>query len=369
MSALSHVKSNPIADFTGTVTVFNSAGATETRNATDLVRPTDWNSAHNFFNTISGNTLGTSTASGTNLAFGASGGISASHSTAAGAATLYFSAPSVSSLSATGAVSVSTNGSTISIGVPQSWNVHAVSNTTQSSSGTVDRRSVSFAGAGAVSVGVSNGSVVISAAAGAAAQTERGFNPYADIEKIAGQYGQGTMQIDPVRAPNFSCDRVVIPINNTNSSNSSGSHTLSFWVGMYTRNDGTLSLYASASASTAVTHSGTAGSYSLYSGQRNFTFGLSQSFSAGDYWLAFVSRTTSGGANGSYSHLIATNIASNFVGIFGSAHNTTQQLTLGQGIYSVTTSGVPSSIAFSQINGSGSAARRAAFIMFASSTV
>ncbi len=38
MGALIHVKSNTIGDFTGTVTVPNSAGGTETKAATDLVR-------------------------------------------------------------------------------------------------------------------------------------------------------------------------------------------------------------------------------------------------------------------------------------------------------------------------------------------
>ena len=45
---LTHVKSNTIADFTGTVTVMNSAGTTATALATDLVRPSDWNSNHIF---------------------------------------------------------------------------------------------------------------------------------------------------------------------------------------------------------------------------------------------------------------------------------------------------------------------------------
>lgn len=44
---VSHAKSDTIADFTGTVTVFNSAGATQTVVATNLVRPSDWNSNHN----------------------------------------------------------------------------------------------------------------------------------------------------------------------------------------------------------------------------------------------------------------------------------------------------------------------------------
>lgn len=41
--SLYHVKNNAAADFTGTVTVFNSTGGTQTVNATDLVRPSDWN--------------------------------------------------------------------------------------------------------------------------------------------------------------------------------------------------------------------------------------------------------------------------------------------------------------------------------------
>lgn len=90
MAALSHVKSNTIGDFTGTVTVLNSQGSTTTAAATDLVRPGDWNSAHNFFQTISGNTGGdASTASGTNLVIGGGGAVQARLSTAAGAATLW----------------------------------------------------------------------------------------------------------------------------------------------------------------------------------------------------------------------------------------------------------------------------------------
>ena len=65
--ALSHVFSSPVADFTGTVTVFDSLGATATTNATALVRPSNWNSVHNEFLTLSGNTAGASTMSGTNL--------------------------------------------------------------------------------------------------------------------------------------------------------------------------------------------------------------------------------------------------------------------------------------------------------------
>ena len=79
--AVSHVKSDTIGDFTGTITGFNSQGSTTTIAATDLVRPVDWNSAHNQFYSLTGNTTGNSTASGTNVLFAGSGGISVGGST------------------------------------------------------------------------------------------------------------------------------------------------------------------------------------------------------------------------------------------------------------------------------------------------
>lgn len=48
MFRISHAKSDTIADFTGTVTQFNSSGGSATVLATNLVRPTDWNSDHVF---------------------------------------------------------------------------------------------------------------------------------------------------------------------------------------------------------------------------------------------------------------------------------------------------------------------------------
>jgi hypothetical protein len=76
-----HVKSNTVADFTGTVTVFNSQGSTATIAATDLVRPSDWNSGHNIVYTLEGNTTNASTASGTNVVFSGAGGITLAGST------------------------------------------------------------------------------------------------------------------------------------------------------------------------------------------------------------------------------------------------------------------------------------------------
>lgn len=271
---------------------------------------------NNNINLLGANTAGNTTASGSTIGWSGQGvtlsGTNGSQ--------VVISAPGTSSLSGTGQVSISVNGSTVSIGVPSLL-------------------------------------------------TESGYNPYADLPMVAGQVGQGTLKFEPEIFPNFQCDRILLPMHNTNSSNSSGSHTLSFWVGIYTRNASSLSLYSSISASTALTHSGTAGSYSLYSGIRHFTIGMTNTFTEGEYWIGFLSRTTSGGANGSYSNMVVSNVNSAFQGFFGSSNNTTMQFTLGQGVYTVTTSGIPGSVAFSQIRGSDSMALRAPMMLFASSTI
>jgi hypothetical protein len=88
MSALSHAKSLTQADFGGTVTVFNSQGSTVTAAATDLARPADWNSVHQQYITISGNTEGTANATATNIVWAGGYGIELSMSTVAGGATI-----------------------------------------------------------------------------------------------------------------------------------------------------------------------------------------------------------------------------------------------------------------------------------------
>lgn len=235
---------------------------------------------------------------------------------------------------------------------------------------TASGSTIGLSGLGVTLSGTNGSVIVVSGGSGGGAVTVPGYQPYDDLVQVTGQVGQATLQIDPQVLPNVSFDRIQFYIHNTNSSNSSGSHTLSFWFGLYTRNSNTLSRLTSWSGSTALTHSGTAGSYSLFSGYRQtyLTFGAT-SIPSDRYWLAFVSRTTSGGANGSYSNFLVSNIASQYTGLFGVASNASMQPKLGQGYYSATTSGIPASIAFTEISGTNSAARRFPVIGFGSSTV
>lgn len=231
-----------------------------------------------------------------------------------------FSVPQTSSLSATGQVSISVNGATVSIGVPNP-------------------------------------------------STRSGYSPYGDIPLVEGALGQGVLIFDPEGMPNVQFDRIQFIANISNAVNSSGSQTLSAWFGYYTRNASSLSLLSSVSASYAMTQSGTAGSYSLFGGMRGFTMGMTNTITDGQYWFGFVSRSTSGGANITLNNILISNINSVFSGFFGVASNTSAQRTIGNGIYSATTSGMPSVVAFSEINGQSSIGWRFPIIQLASSTV
>jgi len=148
---------------TGTVAFSNSNNVTFGMSGSNVVTASVSQSLG--FYAIGNTTQNSSTtlAAGT-LSYNALGAMTMGYSNGS----IQVSAPATSSLSATGIVSLSVNGSTISIGASQSAQTvgaYAVSNTTQSSSGTLDARSLSFQGAGGVSVGYSNGSVVISGGA------------------------------------------------------------------------------------------------------------------------------------------------------------------------------------------------------------
>ena len=235
------------------------------------------------------------------------------------------------------------------------------------SNGTITSGTVLFSNANGVTFGLNGSTMTASIVAN---NTYDGWPPYADLQMVAGQQGNGTLYIEPEHSPYYFQDRVGIPIAYSNASGSNGTLTLSYWVGFYTQNVSTLSLSASTSYSTAFTFQGTTGTHwSLFSGMRLLTFPWSLTVAEQEIYIAQVSRTSTGGNNASISQMLVSQVNSTFVGFFGASHNTTQQWTQGQGVYSVTTSGLPNSVAFSQIRGSDSLALRAPAIMFINGTV
>lgn len=193
------------------------------------------------------------------------------------------------------------------------------------------------------------------------------FNPQDAFVQVLMNQGLNTLQIQPMQAPNVQFDRVVIPAYMSVSGTSTWSVSLTWRFGVYTRNASTLSLLSSVSLSTAITY-GSTGSAS-FGGIRLHTLGLTGTLSASQYWVGVVSSTATGGAAGTLSNMMASQLNTNFSGIFGAVSSATQQYTRGLGSYTVTTGAIPASIAFSQINGTNSAILRQPLFYLVSGTV
>lgn len=284
------------------------------------------------------------------------------------------SVPATSSLSATGAVSISTNGSTISIGVPM---FDAGVSTMGNTAGTTGTNTNGLVLVGGNNISLSQGTgangatVTIDGAAGGGGgggATLSYYNPQDAYLQVTGQQGNGTLHIQPTPAPNVTFDRAVFPIVFTGATGSTASITLSMMMGIFTRNSSTLSLLASFSTSGAITHSGTANS-SQNVGLKMFTMGASSSLSEGQYYVGILSRTSSGGANATVSQIVASQQNSFLSGFWGQANSASIQYTRGLGVYTASTSAMPSSIAFSQINGTGSMVLRQPMFYLINGTV
>jgi len=303
---------------------------------------------------------------------------------------------------------------TATVQLSHSLGAYAVGNTTQSTSGTMNVNTVSFRGEGIASVGVSNGSVVISVpsgggglsninvsagttsnnlsnvifsnanglsfgldgstitASGDGNVTYKGFNPNPNMIQAYVAQGAGTLHVQKMpSAPNFTFDRVVMGLQYSNATNSSNSCTVSLSFGIYSLNVSTLSLIGSNSTSFNISNSGTAGSYSLYSGARLITLGMSSSLSAGDYYIGIWSRTTTGGGAGMTINQIGRSaLNSVFAGQIGLANNASYAHEMGLGVYSASFStAMPSAMSMTQlINGTATVVQRQPFYSFAHTT-
>lgn len=173
---VTHVFSSPVADLTGTATVW-AGSTTATVAASNLVLPSAWNSAHGLIQDIGGNTLGVSSVSGSNIVLAGGSNITLSGVQGAnvGSVTIIGGTGEVGTgttfggTNISGSMTLNSAGLALSLsggaggGGATSAGAFAQSNTTLSTSGTLALSSLMFAGAGAASVGVSNGSIVISA--------------------------------------------------------------------------------------------------------------------------------------------------------------------------------------------------------------
>lgn len=251
---------------------------------------------------------------------------------------------------------------------PSDWNsAHnlgltlAGGNTTQNSTWT--GTNLSYSAAGAMTLGLNGNTLLFSAG-----KILSFYAAHSDKVWIAGQYGGGTMQIQPMYIPYLSFDRLCIPIFISATSNVTGTMTLSVSVGLFTRNGSTMSLYASTSATTTQSYSGSSNN-STYIGMRLQTIPWSTSLPEDQYYVGYWSRTTTGGGNASVSNFLVSKMNSVFSGPLGASSNSSYQLVPGLGIFSASfTTAMPNSFAISQINGTGSFFQRPPVIYFQNGT-
>ena len=221
-----------------------------------------------------------------------------------------FSVPQTSSLTATGGVSISTNGSTISIGAQ--------------SPATVSRF-----------------------------ESPLGFTALSGIS-------QGTLSLNHVYVP-FNVTGTAAKIGGslsaaTNTSATTASVNFSLWMGIYTLNGSTLSLASSGSANNGFQWSQSASTTANTSvnSMRQMTVPMNVNMTPGEYWMAAVisSATTYTGVG--FTIYGGNQYASAATGAvltpIGSATTAARDVALFQGVYTAATAAGPTSIGGAQIN-------------------
>lgn len=311
---------------------------------------------------------------GSGVSFGLDAGSKVSASVAAGAtATGNLGAMAAGTQTATSGTVAFVDSNGISFGMSASTRITA-SYTVPSTAGLLSAVNLSagttsqnasafvFGNGGNVSFGLNGSTITASAPSGTGGgggATASVFDPRPDAMRVTGVVGNGTLAMQPVLVPlDVHHDRFVFPINFSGATNSTARITLSMSIGLYTENGSTMSLLTSYSSAQNITHSGTANS-SQNVGPRLFTLGATGTITAGMYFVGIHSRSSSSSANASISQYVVSQLNSSWSGIWGAASDASVQNPLGQGIYSVSFStGMPSAVAFSHVQGGSSAFQR-----------
>ena len=236
------------------------------------------------------------------------------------------SVPQTSSLSATGGVSIFTNGSTISIGAP---------------------------------------------AAGTISNWEPMPLQYGSLTNT--QLGNASVyffKLQPEAFVNASQMMQLVSVSVSSSSNSSHAGALSIAAGIFTASGSTLSLITQSSGSASYQWTNTSSnSMNSISGLRGLTMPLNINMSEGNYWLGVWSRSSTTNTNWfTASNMVFTDVNSGYMGVLGQASNATQGIQEGVGVYSATSSALPTNIAMSRITQSNLQTNAMPYIVFKNQT-
>ncbi len=278
-----------------------------------------------------GNTLGnTGISTGQDFIFAATGGITASESTGAATNTIWFSAPATSSIVGSSGISISTNGSTMTIyRIPGSqFDV--------------------------------NGWGMYSSSSSAISQ-----NTNVTVVRFI---------VDDI----VSFSRVDLPMvvslataGNTNAA----AHSIRKVMNLYTRNGSTLNAITGTSQTEVISWASNTGVYSSLTGPRLLSFPLATAMTPGEYYLGYYISTVTfssvGGANstsldGTYGPLFVTGpqTATMWGQLNAATAQTSSPVSFMQGVQSVSLSATNQTLQASNITQSGTAAARAMPTLF-----
>jgi hypothetical protein len=363
--------------------------------ATSVVRPSDWNSGHVHAITLSGNTAGVSTASGTNLVYQGGNNVTLSANQGAGVATIVMSVansaasdhthgtPVLYMTNLSGTANSASNGLSLSLAAP-SAGVSLLGNVSGNSTVADDANgSFYFQGGNNVTLSGTGSTIVVSAAAGGGAAFTAPFyepNPLGN-NTSASSFGQNTLYFVPFKPYvniSMSAVNILVSMNATTSSVSHAkSQTISY--GLYSLGTGTqgTQLYLMGSSSMALIASGSstgACGFTMSQGTTSATLSSSNSaltaslagiknikllFATSipggyEYYLGYAQSTSSTNAASAMmiSNIVLTNITNASIPQFAptgiTASSASVQLNYNGFMYSATSAAWPASFAISQ---------------------
>lgn len=338
--AVSHAFSNAAADFTGTITGFNSQGSTATLAATNLVRPSDWNSAHNQYFTLTGNTNNASTVSGTNIVL--SGGNN---------------------------ITLVGNGATIGIsgandldGTFSTWaNVPFLSGTqtlkpTQSTFYFFPMRVDEYISFDKMRFASSIS--IASTSFASTANTTFSFNQQETQQWVlySRNTGASSMSLASIASDSFSMRWSVNVVYGSASNTSQGNSMGLTWQD----SGGTSSFSTQYSTSNLSTMAVSTGNISRLTGAKFANWPFASSLTPGEYWLAVNHSTasTTQGTNASgvryQNNILAVSQMNNAFGDLGAVNTNSQAIMLGLGSFTTVGGATTASLGFSNISSSAS---------------
>jgi hypothetical protein len=320
---------------------------------------------------ISGNTTGT-TASFLSATLALAGGPSITLSQSSNSISI--NAPAVSNLTGIGMVSLSSNGSTVSI--QGSGNILSASGNTTGTLATFSSGTVVLAGGNNVTLSQSSNSISIHGPV-LSYWEPREFNHHISFQSL----GQNSLWFFPLQLPaaiSISRLNMVLSLSCATGATASEQVGLTQSIALYSRAAGT-SQSLSQIFSTSHTARQSANSNASWlvnwngnsaisvgvalsgamTGQKIQTFPMATFLSAGEYWLAFAMSTSSVGSSVALqvSHAVITGITNNSFGYPGftlSSAATLNPMIEPMGTYSATSGAFPATVHVSQVNGMSS---------------